>query len=439
MRIFYLVMVSFIFFSCEKEDIIPIKETEFEEQVTITTKVSQFTISLESTGLNQNQIGDYAHHVSPMTHYTNNGVEYILLSANMNPSIPLVQLKKSNNVWGYLKSYPEVSMGVGRNYEFTKDGIVYADHGWEGEPRPFGDLYYGRFNGDNINWTKISVGNGKSFYHSVSSGDINGDGLNDVVGIHMGIKGHEWGDVFHTFTQTSNGTFDEDRTIVDHGNYNRYNSNGAILVQDLNNDGKPEIIKASYGGIKTETRYSFLIYSYNNSKSKYEVVSEPKNLGIYNNYNIGTTSVKSSDFDGDGDIDLALAFEGEFNGVQIFENKGNFQFEPKDLLQFTSQELEFREFNLLDYDKDGDMDIVLNPFHDGNMFRKSDKSGILLHHLFWRNDKTKFNKLTNEINANGVSPDFLKGYIVNGIFKFVGMKSDLGNKQIGVVEIEINL
>lgn len=436
MRIFYLPLVSFFLFGCEKDDFLPVPP-KVEQTTKTISNVNQYVVSLESTGLNQNQIGDYAHHVSPMTHYVNDGLEYILLSANMNPAVPMVQLKKVGNKWEYLKSYPEISMGVGRNYEFTKDGIVYADHGWEGEPRPFGDLYYGRFNGDNINWSKISVGTGKSFYHSVSSGDINGDGLNDVVGIHMGIKGHEWGDVFHTFLQKSDKTFVEDRTLVDHGKYNRYNSNGAILVQDLNNDGKPEIIKATYGGIKNETRYSFLIYSYNSSKSVYEVISEPKNLGIYNNSDIGTTSIKSNDFDGDGDIDLALAFEGEYVGVQIFENKGNFQFEPKDLLQFTPQEMEFREFNLIDYDKDGDIDVVLNPFHDGTKFRNSTKSGIFLQHLFWRNDKTKFTKLNDEIFVDGVSPDFLKGYMVNGIFKFVGMKSNIGNKQIGVIEINL--
>lgn len=452
MRIVFIVFLSLVIISCEKTDILPVNQsTEITTPVVLKTTVEVDTLVVNEPSLSPKEVSLSAYHVSPMTHYMVGNQEYILLSSNNNNETPTIQLKKINGNWGFLKKYPEASMGVGRNYEFTKDGIVYADHGWEGEPRPFGKLHYGKFQGDDIKWTTVTVGNGRSFYHAVSTGDINGDGLLDLVGIHMGIRNHDWGDVFHTFTQTTNGSFIENRNLVNHdkGNYNLYNSNGAILVQDLNKDGRPEIIKATYGKITSEKRYSLLIYSFNNSTGQYEVFREPNQLGIYDNPNIGTTSIRADDFDGDGDVDLALAFENQYNGIQIYENKGNLEFIPKDLLKFTAPiqdspdynervgEMEFREFDLIDYDSDGDKDIVLRPFHHGSLFRVSRQKGIILNNLIWRNDGTKFNRLTTEIKVEDLFVDYLKPFIVNGVFKFIGINSEgsMGGRIIKVIEI----
>ena len=449
MRTFLFIFISLVLFGCEKDDIQPIVPTPI--QVTDTTKTSTTSPTVFYVDVPGEINSDYAHHVSPMTYYQDGGNEYILLSRTASSptvSYPTIQLKKVNGSWVNSKTFNDCQMGIGRNYEFTRDGIVYADHGYEGEPRPFGDLYYGKFNNGDINWTKISVGNGKSFYHDVSTGDINGDGLTDVVGIHMGIKNHDWGATFHTFTQTTDGKFVENRNLVNHdkGGYNWYNSNGAIQVQDLNNDGRPEIIKATYGKINSEKRYSILIYSFNKSSGQYEVVSETTQLGIYDNPNIGTTSIQTNDFDKDGDVDLALAFEGEYTGIQIYRNNGNFNFTTSsdDILKFNSPtnsdpmgDMEFREFNLVDFDNDGDLDVVLNPFHNGKKFRSSDKTSVYLENLFWRNDGTKFSQLQTKIEVKNVNPDFLKGYMVNGVFKFIGTKSDFSANRIGIYEITV--
>ena len=99
--------------------------------------------------------------------------------------------------------------------------------------------------------------------------------------------------------------------------------------------------------------------------------------------------------------------------------------------------MEFREFDLIDYDGDGDKDIILRPFHHGSLFRVSRQKGIILNNLIWRNDGTKFNRLTTEIKVDDLFVDYLKPFVVDGVFKFIGINSEgsMGGRTIKVVEI----
>ena len=437
MRTFFFIVVLTTLFGCEKDDILTTPKEVKNETITTsvaTTNLTTHLVTVDVPNITPQQVSLSAYHVSAMTHYENEGSEYILLSANTNPSVATIQLKKTNGSWGYLKNYPEATMGVGRNYEFVNGGIVYSDHGLEGgDPSDMGVLFYGKFNKDDIQWKRITVGNGKSFYHSVSAGDLNSDGTTDFVGLHMGIKNHDWGEPLHTFTQNIDGSIIENRNVISFEGMNMYGGGGAVLVKDLFGDGKPEIVEAEYGSREPwgEKRYGFVIFGY--VDGKYKKVFELGKQGIYSIADRGATSIKSSDFNKDGKLDLAIALEGsnEDTYIQIFLNDGNNGYKPADLLEFTGDELQFREFNLIDYDNDGDMDIILNPFHAyknyPNKFRISKENGIFLHHLIWRNDNTKFSKLTTEMKVEGIKPDYIKGYKINGVFKFIGLESNGSN------------
>ena len=148
--------------------------------------------------------------VSGTIYYVFNGIEHIVIPGTLffkEPLTPIVHLIKKNNTWQLENYYPEAAMGAGRNYEKIGEGeFVFADHGLELSQGvwPRGDIWVMKTIGEKLQWTKVSKT--KSFYHSVSSGDLNGDGRLDYVGLHMGTNGN-WGDNLHPYTQNSDGTF----------------------------------------------------------------------------------------------------------------------------------------------------------------------------------------------------------------------------------------
>ena len=136
------------------------------------------------------------------------------------PLIPAIHLIKSNNNWQYENSYDDGAMGCARNYECIdslNQSWVYADHGFElsSGTWPFGNMMLMRTTGNKLSFTNIS--NDRSFYHSISTGDLNNDGTKDVVGLNMGTKGN-WYDNLHPYLQKSDGTFEATRTLVSYNN-----------------------------------------------------------------------------------------------------------------------------------------------------------------------------------------------------------------------------
>lgn len=413
-------------------------------------------VKIEIPGVNNKQIQSAAYNVSGMTYFVTNGQEYILLSGSYNGDEigPLIQLKKDNGLWKYYTCYSNVSMGMARNYEFADNGnsLVYADHGQEyGDPWPFGHLYFGRLQSGNISWVQVSKY--KSFYHSVSSGDINNDGLTDVVGLHMGTRSDWTSDNLHTYTQNSDGSFDENRNLISTLNWIGNHGAGAVLVKNLFGDSTPEIIRADYGFNSNyqqpSDRYSIAIFFFNKETGKYEIVKNPGAVGVFSNPDRGATSIKAFDFDKDGDLDLAIAVEGQdFNGIEIWKQDGQGNFVPTNQrLEFNFNEMQFREFEVFDVDKDGYEDIILNPFHYGNLFRiepvwwNPDLSkGILLHNFIWKNKMGVFELYKDkDLTIPNINPDYCKAFNINGEIKFICIRSgSWTSNEVTVSEIMVD-
>lgn len=410
--------------------------------------ISGFSTADMNTGIEGSVSGTFL--------YKQGNIEHLIVSPTLffyYPLLPALHFVKKNSEWTLEKSYIDGSMGAGRNYEnidSTNGTWAIADFGPELKAGnwPGGSIFVMKTNGENINFTNIS--SSKSFYHSVSVGDLDNDGKKDIVGLNMGTTG-DWFATLHTYLQKNDGSYAETRNFILDG-INTWGANkagGAVLIFDILGDKRPEIIQADYGFNPTyqkqSDRYSFVIYSYNNILGKYEVIKNPGPIGVYSNNDRGTTSIKAGDFDNDGDNDLALATEGtNFTGIEIWNNDGQGNFTPStNKLEFTFDQMQFREFNIVDVDNDGWLDITLNPFHYGKLFRVGgsgfDKGtgGVYLNNLIWKNNKGSLALLTKEILVPKIKPAYLKGFKINGVFKFIGLESN-GSSTVQLHEIVMN-
>ena len=360
--------------------------------------------------------------------YSVNNIEHLVLIPSDTIPGPQIHFIKKNNEWVYESSYSEGAMGASRDSEIFDNvgSIVFADHGLELRQGtwPNGHIMLAETNGERLVWTTISTD--RSFYHSISTGDLNNDGLRDIIGLNMGTKGN-WYDNLHTYLQNKDGTFTENRTILV-SNLLGGRGAGAVLIKDLFGDSRPEVIKADYGFNsnyqKPSDRYSFMIFSYNTATNKYELSKDPGPIGVYTNNDRGTTSIKAADFNKDGALDLAIATEGtKFNGIEIWMNDGKGNFTPSNQkLEYTFDQLQFREFEVFDYDKDGYPDIFLNPW-SGKLFK--DGSAVFMDNLIWKNSVGIFGSITKGITIPNINPTFMKAFFIDNQITYMGIKGNI--------------
>lgn len=409
------------------------------------------TIPLQVSGVSNSDIMNGINGSVSGTIFTKiNGKERLIVSPTLffsYPLLPALNFIKNGNTWSFENSYTSGAMGAGRNYECLDSANqtwVYADHGLElsSGTWPHGNILLMKSTGNALSYSNISIA--RSFYHSVSTGDLNNDGLMDVVGLNMGTKG-DWYDNLHTYLQNSDGSFSENRNILISNVGGR--GAGAVLVKNLFGDARPEVIRADYGFnpafSQPSDRYSFMIYAYNSSTNKYQLSKDPGPLGVYTNNDRGTTSIKANDFDNDGDLDIAVATEGtNFNGIEIWQNNGQGNFTPSaNKLEFTFDQMQFREFDVIDVNNDGFLDIVLIPFHYGKLFRVGGSGfnlgtgGIYLNNLLWMNNKGSFSMFNKQIIVPNIKPAYLKSGKINGQFKFIGLETNSSSASVNLYEI----
>lgn len=115
-------------------------------------------------------------------------------------------------------------------------------------------------------------------------------------------------------------------------------------IVDLNNDGTDEIVICEFGNLTGEL--SMLVQS-GTDFEKHTLLPVP-----------GTIKVEIRDMDQDGKKDIVVLVSQGNEGIYILYQKGDLQFSPSQVIQL-GPEYGLSWFETLDYDADGNMDIVL--------------------------------------------------------------------------------
>jgi hypothetical protein len=102
-----------------------------------------------------------------------------------------------------------------------------------------------------------------------------------------------------------------------------------------------------------------------------------------------------------------------------------------------------REFNIIDTNNDGWLDIVLNPFAFGKLFRVGGSGnnndygtgGVYLNNLLWMNNKGTFSMYKKTVIVQNIKPSYLKSAKINGQFKFIGVQTDFTKGTLNIYDI----
>ena len=256
----------------------------------------------------------------------------------------------------------------------------------------------------------------------------------------MGSRFNPWkNDGLHSYLNNGNNTYDEAQDLVEP--INKATGSGSVLSSDLDGDKIPEIIVADYAFntnmFSMDSRYTFRILKYNKNLKQYIYAKVFQNMGIFVIPRIGSTSIKSFDYDKDGDNDIAIAFEGDKNGIEIWENVNNLDFKLSQSFGFRDDEMQFREFEISDINNDGFEDILLHPFHKGTNFYTT--KGIKLENCIWINKKGKFEFYDKQISIPSIYPGFMKGFYIGGKLKFIGAEYNNITNIFKIHEVIINI
>ncbi|MFC0876474.1 FG-GAP-like repeat-containing protein [Saccharicrinis sp. FJH2] len=237
------------------------------------------------------------------------------------------------------------------NNDRYKD-IIYNGHAAGGENKSNTYLYK---NTGNETFTQISNHNIIGVcYSSMDWGDFDGDGFLDLLISGLDLDTGEK----HTKVYKNNGNETFSELLY---NFTGAQNSGGLRGTcsawgDIDNDNDLDIVQVFDGKI----------YLYKNTGQG----------SFYANYDsiivseIYKGSLSIGDYDNDNDLDILVAGSNTSSSItKVFSNNGNGAFTENTDIEFSSYPSDNRFTQWIDYDNDGDLDIILNGLlyrNDGN-------------------------------------------------------------------------
>ena len=291
-------------------------------------------------------------------------------------------------------------------------GKIVAEAGPELADRPFTEWPYGNLwfsHVDDIGGLSLTpLLDVKSQFVDVGVGDINLDGLDDIVAVHLGSYDGDWRSL-RLYTQNDDGSFSKDTEFfkfldASAGVVDNHWMDHSVTVADLNGDGFLEIIEGTYNSMVEDGQPLFQIHSTDGDGVYHLEVAQPREGS---HATLGLVDAQAADLDGDGDLDLVFKTEGSGtnafgNGFILYRNDGDFLFtdvtdEWSGHSLYNGPDFGITKLHLVDLDGDGTLDIFTEHFGEvPNSDWSSKNLGALIHlndgtgHLEWQGDNPDF-------------------------------------------------
>ena len=219
-------------------------------------------------------------------------------------------------------------------------------------------------------------------------------------------------------------------------------TSGSIIMGDVNGDGYPEIIKGDHQHFSGDiVQHSIEVYTDSNKDGRYKRLDFHPLMGKWAE-GYGAARLKLYDYDKDGDLDLFVKFENEQTNsaaLQIFNNDGHGIFTgPSYTIDLPNTKFLPAEFDLIDVDNDGDMDIVFNAeknlnttdalmygFGGDGTPNFNNSATINFDQLIYINNGGTYSQCTKGFKKtipSGSGIVWIKGMKVNNQFKFVCLR-----------------
>jgi len=369
------------------------------------------------------------------------------------PNVPYAHFRKrlSTTNWEFVGSH-DIGSGVPRSIRIlnSDNDLIISDFGQElsNESWPGNYVWKAIISDEDVDFSKITEDKAK--YHSLSIGDINGDGLNDLAAASWDVD-------------LQNYDYNYSAWLNDGSSFNRITNfiepstgelqAGTAEIGDFDNDGENEILVARYGGNDQNgvTNFSVAAYQINSSTNNYEIIYNPGPINGFSNNDWGCSEMKIKDINNDGINDIIFFLEkSDGNALEIWKGNSSGEFDFDININLTGR-IQTSGFLLEDIDYDGDLDLLFNyhGFYTGEseVFTDVQNNGghgtINVDKLIWFNDGNGSFE-SKELGINFYEEDamgygFCRPFVFEDKINFIFLKGGGGpNNNTYIKEISIN-